>query len=409
MMKQKSTLVKSCPFRTGGGDPQGSLKPSGLVSLSGNCMALAGNTPIPTPDGWIPLHQVAPGQTVFDQAGQQQTVVAVCHRKPEPVFRVTFDGESCLIAGAQHPWVTMTHHLRHQMHIGNFSLKDWAWDFAPPTTEQISGSLIHKRRSLEEAMHSVPVAMPLMLPDRELPIDPYLLGLWLGDGSSGSPVITTHRDDEPHYRQSAHSAGENWRIMTDKNGVLTCSMARGPKPLFHTRLRQLDVLNNKYVPPIYLRAGIDQRLELLRGLMDSDGCVDRRSGQAEFTSISEHLSKEALVLVLSLGQKATRNKGDAMLYGRRISDKYRVTFAPTICVFSLPRKAEVLMETLERRRRVKLPRVVQRYIRSVEPAGADSTVCIVVDSPTRMFVAGEQMTPVRSSGLVGMSGQQKTL
>ena len=44
---------------------------------------------------------------MFDQAGQQQTVVAVCHRQPEPVFRVTFDDESCLIAGAQQPWVTL--------------------------------------------------------------------------------------------------------------------------------------------------------------------------------------------------------------------------------------------------------------------------------------------------------------
>ena len=246
-----------------------------------------------------------------------------------------------------------------------------------------------------------------MLPDRELlPIDPYLLGLWLGDGSSGSPVIISHRDDEPHYRESALSAGENWRIMTDRNGVLTCSMARGPDPLFLIRLRQLDVLNNKHVPGIYLRAGIDQSLEVLRGLMDSDGCVSRSTGKAEYTSISEHLSRGALELTLSLGQKATRKKGDAMLYGRRISDKYRVTFAPTICVFSLPRKEADLKDHLERRGHIKLPRVAQRYIRSVEPEGAVSTVCIVVDSPTRMFVAGEQMIPVRSSGLVGTSGHQ---
>ena len=404
-MKQQPTSIKSCPFRIGGGDPQVSLKPEGLVSLFGSCMSLAGDTPIPTPDGWILLHQVAPGQTVFDQAGHQSTVVAVCHRKPEPVFRVTFD-ESCLIAGAQQPWVTLSHSLRHRTHKGRFALRDWAWDFAPHTTEQIKGSLIHMRRSLEEAMHSVPVAMPLMLPDRALPIDPYLLGLWLGDGSSGSPVITSHRDDEPHYRQSALSAGENWRIMNDKNGVLTCSMACGPAPLFLIRLRQLEVLNNKHVPPMYLRASIDQRLEVLRGLMDSDGYVDCRGGQAEFTSISEHLSRGALEVALSLGQKANRRKGDAMLYGRRTSDKWRVTFAPTICIFSLPRKAVVLKAHLEHRGHVKLPRVAQRYIRSVEPAGADETVCIVVDSPTRMFLAGEQMIPVRSSGLVGMSGRQ---
>ena len=340
---------------------------------------------------------------MFDQAGHQCTVLAVCHRDAEPVFRVGFDDRTFLMAGAQQPWVTMTHRTRHRIHVRKFAIPDWASDFAPPTTEQVRGTLMHIRRSLREAMHSVPLAMALTLPERELPIDPYLLGLWLGDGSSGSPVITCHRDDEPHFRQKALCAGENWRIMRNKTGVLTCSMARGPLPLFLTRLRQLGVLNNKRIPHMYLRAGNEQRLELLRGLMDSDGCVDGRAGQAEFTSILDDLSKGALELALTLGQKATRSKGDAKLYGRRISDKYRVTFAPTMDVFSLPRKAEVLKEHLELRAHVILPRVAQRYLRAVEPASVASTVCIIVDSPARMFLAGAQMIPVRSAGLVGIA------
>ena len=368
-------------------------------------MALAGETPVPTLEGWMPINKIRPGQTVFDQSGRRRTVVAVCHREPEPVFRVAFDDESYLTAGADQPWVTATHPLRHRAHTGGFRIENLAWDFLPPTTEQIQSSLIHRRGSLIEAMHSVPVAGPLILPGRELPIDPYLLGLWLGDGTSGSPIITCHEDDEPFYRKRAIGAGENWRIMGDRNGVLSCSLARGPQPLFLIRLRRLEVLNNKHVPPMYLRASRDQRLELLRGLMDSDGCVDHR-GQAEFTSISEVLSRGVLELALTLAQKATRRKGDAKLYGIRISDKWRVTFAPTIYVFSLPRKAEILKGPMERRGRVTLPRVAQRYIRSVEPASMDETTCIVVDSPTRMFLAGEHMIPVRSGGLVGRSGHQ---
>ena len=57
-------------------------------------------------------------------------------------------------------------------------------------------------------MHSVPVARPLRLPDADLPIDPYILGLWLGDGSSTAPNITCHRDDEHYYRERAIAAGE---------------------------------------------------------------------------------------------------------------------------------------------------------------------------------------------------------
>ena len=254
-------------------------------------------------------------------------------------------------------------------------------------------------------MHSVPVAGPLILPGRELPIDPYLLGLWLGDGSSGCSVITCHEDDEPVYRQIAIRAGEKWRIMGDRNGVLSCSLARGPQPLFHTRLRRLEVLNNKHVPPMYLRASRDQRVELLRGLMDSDGCVDHR-GQAEFTSISEVLSRGVLELALTLAQKATRRKGDAKLYGRRISDKWRGTFAPTIYVFSLQRKAEVQKGPMERRGRVTTPQggTAVHPLRRAGTHGRNYMHCC--GFPTRMFLAGEHMIPVRSAGLVGESGHQ---
>ena len=310
-------------------------------------MSLAGDTPIPTPGGWKKLDRLAEGDIVFDQAGHTCTVVAVCRRQPEQLFRVAFDDESFLEAGSRQPWVTASHQLRHKTHKGNFAIKDWAWDFAPPTTLEVRESLIYQRESLVEAMHSVPLAMPLMLPDQDLPIDPYLLGLGLGDGSSGGPVITCHRDDEDNYRLRALEARENWRVTNDKNGVLTCSLAHGPHRLFRTRLRELGVLNNKHIPAIYLRASMDQRLEQMRGLMDSDGCVDPRAGQAEYTSISDSLSRGVLELALTLGLKATRKRGEAQLNGLRISDKWRVTFTPTLAVFSLPRKAEVLV--LQRR------------------------------------------------------------
>ena len=179
--------------------------------------------------------------------------------------------------------------------------------------------------------------------------------------------------------------------MKDKNGVLTCSMARGPEPLFLIRLRQLDILNNKHVLPVYLRAYIEHRLEVLRGLMDSDGSVSRSTGRAEFTSISEHLSRGALELVLSLGQKATRKKGDAMLYGRRISDKYRVFFTPTIGIFSLPRKVAVLKDRLERRGNVTLPRNraekpwLGREISAVKPRRTESGTIAVRAGPRRKW------------------------
>ena len=70
-------------------------------------MALAGDTPIPTPEGWVLLQDIEPGQMVFDERGEPCSVIAVCRRGPEPVSRVEFDDKAVLIAGEHHHWVSI--------------------------------------------------------------------------------------------------------------------------------------------------------------------------------------------------------------------------------------------------------------------------------------------------------------
>ena len=392
---------KGCPSRGQNATPAQRTNGAIAASRFGGCMALSNCTPIPTPDGWTTLKDVVPGQKVFDHLGRECNVVAVCQREAEPVFRVNFDDDSYLLAGAQHPWVTMSHRFRHRVHRGILSCHNWASNFAPATTEEIRGNLVYRSGTLTESMYSIPVAESLHQPFHDLAIDPYLLGLWLGDGSSVSPMIFCHKDDEPHYSQRACEAGENWRVQSTKGKVLSCVMTRGPLPLLTTRLRDLGVLGNKHVPSPYLRASYEQRLALLRGLMDSDGHIAFRDGLAEFTSTSEPLARDTFELAISLRQKATISKGNAMLEGRWISYKWRITFAPTDMVVSLPRKVDILKRFLEIRMRPNLPRTIQRYIRSVEDAGINPTTCIIVDSPCRMLLAGRHMIPVRAAGPSG--------
>ena len=83
--------------------------------------------------------------------------------------------------------------------------------------------------------------------------------------------------------------------------------------------------------------------------------------------------------------------------GERISDKWRICFTPTICAPSLSRKADRLAEFLKVRETITLPRMSQRYIRSVEAGGAWAATCIEVDSPSRLFLAGQYLIPVLSA------------
>ena len=155
---------------------------------------------------------------------------------------------------------------------GNRKPVDWTSSLRPFTTGAVQRSLVF-RSGIQgcgccvESMHSIPLAHPLLLPERQLAIDPYLLGLWLGDGDSIQAMITCHWDDEPHYRRLAVAAGENWRIggSADRRRpyVLRYTLSGEPPPpptdepgpRFLTRLRELGVKGNKHVPPEYLRAG----------------------------------------------------------------------------------------------------------------------------------------------------------
>ena len=367
------------------------------LSKSGGCASLASDTPVPTPSGWITLRHIKPGHLVFDHTGRRCTVTAVCHRAEEPLYRVNLSDGSDLIAGARHPWVTLTYSMRCKIHKHRGRLEDWASRFMPFTTEDIQNNLTYERgKTLVTAMHSVPLALPLQLPERPLEIDPYLLGLWLGDGNSREPVITCHIDDEPHYRMRADAAGERWRIRSSSKNVRTCALSRGRIPLFQTRLNSLNLLRNKHVPQKYLRSAGPQRLALLQGLMDSDGTIDRRNGVAEYTSISERLARGVLELLLTLGQKATMTRvvDGAAIYGRVICDNWKVNFSPTIMAVSLPRKAKRLDRYLKRRTAPPLSRLDQRYIHAVEPHEVGPTTCMAVDSHSGLFLAGRQMIPV---------------
>ena len=106
LKKQAPTTAALCPFRIGCGKSQEDPNSNSLASHYRSCMSLAGDTPVPTPDGWTLLNEITEGQEVFDQAGRQHRVLAICHRQPEEVFLVMFDDESHLVAGARQPWVT---------------------------------------------------------------------------------------------------------------------------------------------------------------------------------------------------------------------------------------------------------------------------------------------------------------
>lgn len=229
---------------------------------------------------------------------------------------------------------------------------------------------------------------PLEFPERELPVDPWVLGYWLGDGSTGTGGATADVDDIPHIRERVRAAGYDLSVPREKK-----SGGRGRQFTIlglSGDLRRAGVLHDKHIPEEYLHASVEQRRALIQGLMDSDGYIDKK-GSAEYCQVRKQIADGMAFLLRSMGVKVNVRESEAKLYGRSTGPRYRLTFKPYKHqnLVTLPRRAERVQE----RRRKPIPRVI-KDVRRVAPVDAR---CITVEAEDGLYVTGETMVVTHNS------------
>ena len=242
-------------------------------------------------------------------------------------------------------------------------LEQWASCLIPFTTEEIGSNPLFQSGKVVQAMHTIPLALPLQLPERHLPIDPYLLGLWLGDGTSNSADITCHPDDEPHYRKRALAAGEK---LADKEVWRTGGRYSDLHSIWRTSAPILDQAagtggqgKQAHSDPVPAVPATSNGSRCSTASWTPTGTLTN----GDWPSTRRYPTgwrSESWKLALTLGQKAVLGKGVATLDGSVTSDKWRVGFTPTIYPASLPRKTDRLTGFLERREGIPLTRLSQR-------------------------------------------------
>ncbi|HTS98266.1 MAG TPA: DNA translocase FtsK 4TM domain-containing protein [Streptosporangiaceae bacterium] len=258
----------------------------------------------------------------------------------------------------------------------------------PVTTAEMASSL----RASGRLNHSVPVCEPLDYPERALPVAPYTLGAWLGDGHSGGARVSS-ADHEvleairaDGYLVTKHKARLQYGIAERGTGSARHQARNG----IISRLRELGVLGSKHIPESYLRASVGQRRALLAGLLDTDGYCGR-GGLVVFSVTNERLARDTLDLVLGLGFKATLRTKPCQGRTEDTSVAYSVTFRPHDPVFRLSRK-------LARQAEIKPASPArQRYVTDVRPVPSVPVRCIQVDSPSRLYLASRACIPTHNS------------
>ncbi len=360
--------------------------PDDLVArLEGKALALS--TPVPTPTGWRSMGDLRPGDHVFDEHGFPTLVVAATEPLLyRPCREVIFSDGQRVVADASHQWVTSDRNDRRYGRMRS----------AIRTTDQIAASV----RVRGELNHQVALAGPVQYPYRlDLPIAPYTLGAWLGDGTTTAAAITCF-DEEILERISGD--GYAVRRLTYKRGLYGIGGAghtRDPRSGRYARngslssqLRNLGLMEGKFIPRQYLEAGVEQRQALLEGLMDSDGFVDDVAGRCEYTSVSERLADGVVELAASLGFRPVKSVGRATLHGVDQGPKYRVKFTPDRPVFGLGRK-------LARQRPADARFHRFRAIDVVRPVPSVPVRCIQVASPRGQFLVSRSFIPTHNSSL----------
>jgi replicative DNA helicase len=368
--------------------------------------ALALDTPLPTPDGWTTMGEVEVGDRLLGADGEPTTVIAatdVMHGRP--CYEVRFSDGSVLVADEQHQWFTETRADRRAGRAG-----------AVKTTREIYDTL--RTETAERRInHSIPTAAPVRLPERELPISPYALGIWLGDGHSAAARVTTADDQvvenlraEGYLVESSGHLVYSLRLPTEPvpaerscvvcgtaftprtSQVRTCGRGCGGSEDHGTvlaLLRKLGVLGDKHIPAEYLRASETQRRALLAGLLDSDGYANP-SGTVQFSVTSRQLAHDVWELILSLGYKATMRTKQVAGRGIDSSTCHTVTFTPHDPVFRLKRK-------LDRQTRRAHPTTRTRYVTEVRPVTSVPVRCVQVANADHLYLAGRSWIPTHNS------------
>lgn len=347
--------------------------------------ALDVETPIPTPNGFVRNGDLQDGDDVFGEDGKVYKVTKTHEIHVDEVYRVVFDDGSSVLADPGHRWLTFSASEREaiandkrpgtrgkvkkpRIHSRSGSIK---------TTSQLAETLFDKRG---RSNHAIPIAKPFEAAVAELPIDPYVLGVWLGDGTAADGGIACSDEDGPEMAQQFAVAG--YPLKKLKTPYVWYSAG------LRTKLRMAGLLKNKHVPHAYLWACTEQRLALLQGLMDTDGCATT-DGKQFFTNTNKTLIDGVFHLAASLGAKPRILASEtASITDRKTGKVYpggtpiwSVRWTSPLAAFRMIRKAARIKATTANKRNF-------RYVTDCYPAGTATVRCITVSNPTSLYQFG---------------------
>ena len=356
----------------------------------------ADDTPVLTVDGWKTHGALKVGDYVFHPSGKPVRVVAV-GEKNFATHSVVFTNGDIIDVHLDHEW-----RVYDRTKPGYRTVETRYFVEPSKKTKALRklDSGIPDTRG-HRYLYQVDTADAPQWPAVEHVIPPYVLGVWLGDGTSIAPRINMAPDDACVVKMEFERLGVpitgTW-VHRD-TGVETFSFASGVKKrrnIFSQALKDADLLKNKHIPNEYKHDSLENRLDLLAGLIDTDGHFERKTNRYRFTTSNELLAHDVEELAMLCGFVAHTNIPALDNRERTIKNKsqvYVVSFFFSGVVVPCRLERKKVNKTFSSLRR----RVSIKCVRALESPKMGN--CIQVDSPDGLYLVGKHLTITHNSEL----------
>ena len=355
------------------------IYPKSIICLAGGKDQGKGHpvgTPILTPLGWKRIESLEVGEEICHPSGQTTRILGIYNRGKQDCYRFIFNDQSSIEIDKDHLWKYQTYYNRDVKVTGHGMPNTQLGKWRISSTQDIVNNLgLGELKSKKKLM--LPPIEPLNFYTWTIPLDPYLLGLLLGDGcfrKEGSITFTTSDNEILTYIQELG-------IQCHKSGKYDYRLVGLTQAIYQLGLRG-EHSWEKFVPNQYLWNDKMTRLSVLQGLLDTDGTIEKIWGGIEFDTTSYQLAKDTQFLVQSLGGIAVITsrisfytyKGKK-LQGRKL---FRVKIRiDTVCPFRL-----------ERKKKYHHPKnAVNKLLSRIEAIGQKETICLKVDNPDGLYIA----------------------
>lgn len=339
----------------------------------GDWKGLPLDTEIPTINGWSTIKDLKVGDYIYDKDGFPTKIVNKSEVHYNPCYKITFDNGKSIVADHEHKWLISFKKSKSKKRPDGY-------EHTVMTTEEIYCYLENLEERRSDLIPKILNPKPLECPEEKLPIDPYVLGVWLGDGSKACGLVTQAKGSPiwEEIKKRGYEIGENSQHNPDRENVEMKTIYG-----LRTELVNLNLLNNKHIPDIYQRASFQQRLDLLRGFMDTDGYFHPKRKRFVMSTGQEWQKSCLTKLLATFGIKTTTFEYFKKFNGKKFQ-VWDVCFSTDLFNPFLTRNQDIIQTENQNNRTF-------RNIEKVEIVDTVPTQCLEVDSPSHTFLCTEEM------------------